>query len=101
MNHKISLKGIPIHTKCDSIRTSNALIYLETLYADNTDIYDISPLANLKKLQYLSLMDTRITDVSSLKNLYNLKELDIRRTGVIDISPLKNIPELKIKISAD
>ena len=38
MNHKISLKGIPIHTKCDSIRTSNALNEKKGNLIDEFDI---------------------------------------------------------------
>ena len=65
------------------------------LYLSDTDISDVSPLANLTKLASLYLGSTKVSDISSLANLTNLERLSLWRTGVSDISSLANLKYLK------
>jgi Leucine-rich repeat (LRR) protein len=51
-------------------------------------ITDISPLAGLTNLWYLDLKENRISDISPLADLTNLTDLDLRRNQISDIAPL-------------
>ena len=65
------------------------------LYLSDTDISDLSPLANLTKLERLYLGYTKASDLSPLANLTSLECLSFWRTNVSDISPLAHLTSLK------
>jgi Leucine-rich repeat (LRR) protein len=54
------------------------------LYLSNTQVSDLSPLAEFKNLAYLHIGDTRVNDLSPLAELKNLRELYLRNTQVSD-----------------
>ncbi len=60
-----------------------------------SDVTDISPLANLQKLQVVNIQQNRITDISPLANLKNLTEVDAAYNHISDFSPLKGFKNLK------
>ena len=68
---------------------------LETLWIDENQIVDISPLANLTRLQDLDLHTNQIVDVSPLANLKQLQKLDLTYNRIMDISPLANLTALE------
>ena len=68
---------------------------LERLYLEHTQVSDISPLANLPNLEKLELNNTKVSDVSPLATLTNLFTLGLDQTNVSDISPLANLPNLE------
>ena len=56
-------------------------------------IWDVSPLANLKRLETLLLWNNEITDLTPLAGLTNVTELNISSNDRLsDISPLSNLP---------
>ena len=57
-------------------------------------ISDISPLAELTKLEELDLWNNRITDVSPLAKLTNLEELDLWGNQITDVTPLAGLKNL-------
>ena len=62
-----------------------------------TEVSDLSPLAELKNLEWLSLRNTQVSDLSPLAELKNLEWLYHQNTQVSDLSPLaelKNLEEL-------
>ncbi|MEH1987503.1 leucine-rich repeat domain-containing protein [Nostoc sp.] len=54
----------------------------------------------MTNLTELNLWETQVSDVSPLANLTNLTQLNLRRTQVSDVSPLANLTNLKIYQSA-
>ncbi|MFC1718547.1 leucine-rich repeat domain-containing protein [Candidatus Poribacteria bacterium] len=86
-------KGIAVLTGMEYCITLN-LLNLN----DNT-ISDISPLANLTNLSYLSIWKNQIDDISPLTNLTNLEHLDFGWGGgnqISDISPLAGLTKLTL-----
>ena len=64
-------------------------------------IFDISPLKSLTKLESLSLNQNEVSDISVLKNLKNLEELDLAKNKISDVSPLKNLKKLRVLYLSD
>ena len=62
-----------------------------------TDVTDISPLAKLKKLEWLSLHDTQVGDFTPLGELKNLKVIYLGDTEITDLTPLMKLPKLKLR----
>ena len=56
---------------------------------------DLSPLAGLTKLKYLSVSGPSISDLSPLAGLINLELLALFRTSVSDLSPLAGLSKLE------
>ncbi|WP_421799125.1 COR domain-containing protein [Haliscomenobacter sp.] len=72
-----------------------ALILLEELSLyENSNLSDLSPLANLQNLTSLSVFKTQVSDLSPLANLQNLTSLYVYNTQVSDLSPLANLQNL-------
>ena len=63
-----------------------------------TGLLDVTPLAGLNALEWLSLESTRVGDVSALANLTGLKTLHLTNTRVSDVSPLANLTGLEFLI---
>ncbi|MEN0036034.1 MAG: hypothetical protein AAGC78_03160 [Cellvibrio sp.] len=61
---------------------------LRTLALDRTQVTDITPLANNKQLEYLSIGFSLIQDLSPLQSLANLTTLNAANSSVTDITPL-------------
>ncbi len=64
------------------------------ILADN-QIWDISPLKNLKHLHYLELFLNRISDLSPLAELRELVDVNISYNPIGDITPLLNSPMMQ------
>lgn len=71
------------------------LTRLKSLYLGHTTVSDLTPLKNLKNLQFLNLTNIQISDLASLKNLINLKHLDLTNTQVADLTQIENLTNLK------
>ena len=79
----------------EDIKIIGELTQLKELsISTNTDVTDISPLANLKELTYLDITNTKVSDISSISGLVKLKTLKINNTDIVDLSVLKNFVEL-------
>ena len=59
-----------------------------------SSIADISPLANLTKLEFLNLSANQITDISPLAKLTKLRMLYLSDNKIRDVSPLSNLTKL-------
>ena len=61
-----------------------------------TSLYDISPLANCRKLRYLEIFVTNVSDISALANCTELEQLNISCCfSLRDLSPLYGLTKLK------
>ena len=61
-----------------------------------TSLYDISPLANCKKLRYLEIFVTNVSDISVLANCTELEQLNVSCCfSLKDLSPLYSLTKLK------
>ncbi|MDX2067494.1 MAG: COR domain-containing protein [Haliscomenobacter sp.] len=67
---------------------------LNSLDVSNTQVTDLSPLANLQNLTSLSVSNTQVTDLSPLANLQNLNTLYVYNNQISDLSPLANLQKL-------
>ena len=62
---------------------------------DTPNISDISPLANLTKLEQLEVTGSDVHDISSLVRLTNLRVLQFYSSDISDISPLSGMTKLE------
>ena len=69
-----------IKTAAQTIRDTVSMDEVLSLYGNK--ITDVTPLANLTKLERLWLSDNQITDISALDNLTNLRMLKINGNPV-------------------
>ena len=100
------LRGLPSLQTLDlsdsEALTDQGLIHLSALstlcelHLSETNVADISPLADLSNLRILYLSLTQVSDISPLANLANLQELSLGHTQVTDISPLTNLANLQV-----
>ncbi|HDT11410.1 MAG TPA: leucine-rich repeat domain-containing protein, partial [bacterium] len=58
-------------------------------------IKDLSPLKNLKNLEFLSIWKTGVTDLIPISKLPKLKTIDAKMTEITDITPLKTLTSLE------
>ena len=59
-----------------------------------SSISDLTPIKDLKKLEFLRLSHNNIEDVTPLKELTNLKHLYISHNRIVDVSPLGKLTNL-------
>ena len=59
-----------------------------------SSISDLTPIKDLKKLEFLRLSHNNIEDVTPLKDLTNLKHLYISHNRIADVSPLGKLTNL-------
>ncbi|MGH1585469.1 MucBP domain-containing protein [Lactiplantibacillus plantarum] len=88
-----SLEGLQYATNLTTVWLNNNLNAPSGSYY--SDVTDISPLANLQKLQVVNIQQNRITDISPLANLKNLTEVDAAYNHISDFLPLKGFKNLK------
>jgi hypothetical protein len=69
---------------------------LETLYLYNTEVTDLTPLAAMNNLRTLFLSNTPVTDLSPLAELQSLNELNLGGTEVSDLWPLAELTNLRL-----
>jgi hypothetical protein len=67
---------------------------LRSLDLNLTQVSDLSPLAELKKLEELVLYATQVSDLSPLAELKSLIVLELSNTQVSDLSPLAELKNL-------
>jgi len=71
------------------------LTKLEALRASISEVEDLKPLEKLVLLDQLDLGRTHVRDISALANLVNLTELALDDTQVSDIAPLAKLTKLE------
>lgn len=88
---KLDLTMIPIADLTPVTR----LIKLRILYASDTRVEDVSPLATLANLSELDLSFNPIKEISPLAALLKLRKLLLSETRVVDLTPLSNLVGLE------
>jgi len=73
----------------DQLKSVGTMTNISDLMLDEDNISDISPLANLKKLEKLSLKKTGVKSLAPLAQLKTLKLVYIADTPVSDITPVQ------------
>lgn len=68
---------------------------LYSLYLENNNISDVSPLSNLPKLTKLALGMNKLTDISALGSLPSLTNLSLNHNEIDDVSVLAQSPNLQ------
>ncbi len=66
------------------------------LWLQYTPVSDLSPLAELKSLEHLWLHNTQVSDLSPLAELKNLETLGLSNTQVSVLSPLAELKSLEL-----
>ena len=93
------LKALDLgHNNLTDLTWLGKLTELEVLIlADNPDLVDASPLANLTNVHYFEFfMNHKVEDFSFLNSMTKLEELNLCRTDHIgDMAFLENLPNLK------
>ena len=56
---------------------------------------DITPVGSLKKLRYLEICDTDVSDISMLAECENLVDINLGGTQITDLSPLFGLKNIK------
>ena len=82
-------------TQVSDVSALANLTNLQSLDLMSTRISDISPLASLTNLQSLYLMNTQVSDVLALVSLTNLQSLLLMNTQVSDVSALAGLTNLE------
>ena len=81
-------------TIVSDVSSLSELINLESLMlSGNISILDVSPLASLKNLKELRVVNNGLSDVSPLAALHNLEKLELQLNKISDISPLDGLRE--------
>ena len=83
LEHAINLKKVDLGAE-----------YISGEYVNSNAISDVSGLARLTNLEWLSLRSTGVSDVSGLARLTNLETLSLYHTDVSDISALAHLTNL-------
>lgn len=68
---------------------------LTALYLSDRGIEDISPLGKLTKLDTLYLYNNRIQDIGALRELKNLRYLSLASNQISDLEPLEDLTALE------
>lgn len=68
---------------------------LEGLFASDSDVNDLSPLAHCKLLKTASLSNMPITTIDALLSLPHLQDVDVSDSNVTEITQLSYLPELR------
>ena len=77
------------------------LVGLKQLVIMNSDLKDISPLADAVTLEQLNLRSNSIRDISVLKNLKNLRVLDLSQNQIQDFGPIIHLEGLEQLFALD
>ena len=64
-------------------------------WVNRNTVSDVTPLARLTELEWLSLNDTAVADLTPLTTLTRLEKLWLNNTAVADVSPLTTLTRLR------
>lgn len=96
LQHMVNLERFVIfESNVKDISPISNLKKLKSLNVDRSQIENIEPIAQLEKLQFLYLRDNKIKNLKPLSQLKKVKELDVIGNEVTDIKPLFTMPSLE------
>lgn len=84
------------NTRISDLRPLAQLSTLRHLEAGYTQVNDLQPLTGLTSLKSIALYGTKVFDLHPLAGLTGLEVLYLNSTRVSDLSPLAGLPSLKI-----
>jgi internalin A len=73
----------------DQFKSVGALVNVTELTMDETNVSDLTPVANMKKLERLSIKKTQVKSLAPLSQLKSMKFLYIADTPLTDITPVQ------------
>ncbi|WP_270606150.1 leucine-rich repeat domain-containing protein [Bacillus mobilis] len=96
LQHMVNLERFVIfESNVKDISPISNLKKLKSLNIDRSQVENIEPIAQLEKLQFLYLRDNKIKNLKPLSQLKKVKELDVIGNEVTDIKPLFTMPSLE------
>lgn len=87
------IKGIGKSIK--SLKGLEACISLRSIWLDQNEIVDVSPLQKLDLLQQVMLKENKIVDVTPLKDLKKLQHLDLSNNQIESIAALSEFSNMR------
>ncbi len=90
---ELSIKNLPREAGLEEL---NVFFMLRSLTIDNSQIVNISPLADLPALQILHISNGPLSDITGIESLKNLTTLVLKNTAVDDINLLSELNRLKM-----
>ena len=100
----IAFKSGPIEISDGDINDISCLKYLKNLkqlVIARNRIWDLSPLEELTRLEFLDLSCNPITDISSLRSLTSLRKLYLNGCSAKDLSPVYGLSALEALYVSD
>jgi hypothetical protein len=94
LGERINLAG-PLAPDFQNLALLSELVNLQALYAQDTQVRDLTPLGRHTNLKILFLYSTPVTDFSPLAELKNLQSLMLFETQIGDLTPLAGLKNLK------
>jgi Leucine-rich repeat (LRR) protein len=85
-----NIKGIADNEQLSKIAAINIIDV-----SNDSTIYNIKPLAQLRALTKLTFNNTHIADLQAISNNTKLERIDFNNTTVNSLTPLYNLPKLK------
>ncbi|MFA2767854.1 leucine-rich repeat domain-containing protein, partial [Bacillus pacificus] len=96
LQHMVNLERFVIfESNVKDISPISNLKKLKSLNVNRSQVENIEPIAQLEKLQFLYLRDNKIKNLKPLSQLKKVKELDVIGNEVTDIKPLFTMPSLE------
>ncbi|MEJ6951327.1 leucine-rich repeat domain-containing protein [Natronospora cellulosivora (SeqCode)] len=92
----LSFEGIQHFHNLIELDFGNDGSFIDPTPPGHNQVEDLSPLAELKKLEVLKFGANRVKDISPLAELSNLRELSFNNNLVLDLSPLAGLKKLEI-----
>lgn len=87
------IKGIGKGIK--NLKGLEACVSLRSIWLDNNEITDLSPLKDLKLIQQLMLKNNQIKDIKPIAGLVMIQHLDLEKNQISDISPIAKFDNMK------
>lgn len=87
------IKGIGKGIK--NLKGLEACVSLRSIWLDNNEIEDLSPIKDLKLVQQLMLKNNKIKDIAPLKELVKIQHLDLEGNQVEKIDSLSELSNMR------
>ena len=81
--------------KINSLESFSVFENLKELYIDNTAVWDISPLFELKNMETLAVRNSPLSEIDGIGVMHSLKKIDFSNTSVADLEALQNLNQLQ------
>ncbi|MCH4570309.1 leucine-rich repeat domain-containing protein [Bacillus sp. ES1-5] len=72
------------------------MVNLETIRLNESEVSDLSPIANLNNLKFLDLSSNQIENIEPITGLNKIQDLSLRDNKIIDLEPLSNLKKIRV-----